>query len=202
MLESITDSGQMLSSTEASSDPDDFLQLVDSDDKPVGALKKSDCHAFPGYFHRAFSIYLFNEVGEILLQQRAEKKLLWPAYWSNSCCSHPRVGESLADAADRRLLEELGVSAPLEYVFNYSYEACYRDVGIEREFCHVFVGLIDSEPQFNNDEVKALRFVSSRQLFTDIELKKRLTPWFVIALDMLRSAKVGGGNSLVQGFLQ
>ena len=98
-----------------SSDLEELI-LVNSQDEQVGARQKLECHLGQGELHRAFSVFIFNSVGEILLQQRTAEKLLWPLYWSNACCSHPRVGEDPEDAAYRRLDQELGISVPLTYL--------------------------------------------------------------------------------------
>src|ERR1700683_425996 len=90
----------------------ELLILVDEADCEIGFLNKSACHRGAGVLHRAFSLLVFNDEGELLLQQRAASKRLWPLYWSNSCCSHPRRAESLETAVHRRLREELGISCP------------------------------------------------------------------------------------------
>ena len=114
------------------------LILVDRDDTEIGTLSKRDCHNGEGVLHRAFSAFIFNADDELLLQKRAQDKRLWPGFWSNSCCSHPRRGESMAIATTRRLRDELNVEAELEYVYKFAYQADYGDAGAENELCHVF----------------------------------------------------------------
>src|ERR1700691_5698746 len=97
----------------------ELLILVDAADREVGYLGKSACHDGPGVLHRAFSLLIFNQAGELLLQQRAAAKRLWPHYWSNSVCSHPRRSEGLMTAIHRRLDEELGISCPLQFLFKF-----------------------------------------------------------------------------------
>jgi isopentenyl-diphosphate Delta-isomerase len=100
----------------------DALILVDGADREVGFLPKDLCHDGQGVLHRAFSLLVFNEKGEQLLQQRSASKRLWPLYWSNSCCSHPRRGESMEAAVKRRLDEELGLSCPVQFLFKFQYQ--------------------------------------------------------------------------------
>ena len=97
----------------------DLLILVDQDDNTVGFLDKAACHDGKGVLHRAFSVFLLNSQGEILLQRRSLGKRLWGGFWSNSCCSHPRRGESVADAAKRRCQEELGIKVELQFLYNW-----------------------------------------------------------------------------------
>ena len=92
------------------SSPEENLILVDSNDKPLGGMSKFDCHQGDGTLHRAFSLFIFNSDDELVLQQRSSDKPLWPLYWSNTCCSHPRTGESMEVATKRRLKEEIGLS--------------------------------------------------------------------------------------------
>ena len=122
------------------SSEDECLILVDLDDIETGVLSKAECHDGEGTLHRAFSLFLFDANGDLLLQQRAPGKRLWPGFWSNSCCSHPRRGESMEIAVARRLQDELHVQATLEYVYKFSYQAKYQDLGSEYELCHVLPG--------------------------------------------------------------
>ncbi|MFU8815807.1 MAG: isopentenyl-diphosphate delta-isomerase, partial [Pseudomonadales bacterium] len=109
------------------------LILVDSDDRELGWMDKSAAHDGDGILHRAFSLFIFNAAGELLIQQRAPGKRLWPSFWSNSCCSHPRAGEELSEAVGRRLQQELGMQAELHFVYKFEYLAHYRDLGSEHE---------------------------------------------------------------------
>jgi len=162
------------------SSEDEALILVDLDDNEVGHLAKGACHDGAGIMHRAFSLFLFNEAGELLLQQRSRSKRLWPGYWSNSCCSHPRQGESLAVATRRRLLDELNFETELEHVYRFSYEARFGDAGSENELCHVFLGRTTDAMRPNDSEIEAIRFISADEL--DREFATRpgaYTPWFL-----------------------
>ncbi|MGI9310845.1 MAG: isopentenyl-diphosphate delta-isomerase, partial [bacterium] len=104
----------------------EVLIRVDSRDRAIGTADRADCHRGDGLLHRAFSIFVFNAAGEMLLQRRGARKLLWPGHWSNACCSHPRVGEDAAAAARQRLRQELGVEADLEFLYKFAYQARYR----------------------------------------------------------------------------
>jgi isopentenyl-diphosphate delta-isomerase len=157
------------------------LILVDLNDNETGVLSKAECHDGEGVLHRAFSVFLFNREGELLLQQRAAGKRLWPMFWSNTCCSHPRQGESIAVAAVRRLQDELHASAALEFVYRFSYQAKFKDLGSEHEMCHVFLGRLDGEATANETEIEALRFVNADQLEEEFQLTPELfTPWFTM----------------------
>src|SRR5947207_3387152 len=102
---------------------DEPLILVDGNDQELGFATKAACHDGVGLLHRAFSVFLFNPAGELLLQQRSAQKRLWPLYWANSCCSHPRRGESLPAAVERRTREELALATPLAFVYKFVYQA-------------------------------------------------------------------------------
>ncbi len=155
------------------------LILVDRDDKEIGHLSKARCHDGDGVLHRAFSLFLFNEAGELLLQQRSDRKRLWPGFWSNSCCSHPRRGESMETATKRRLADELNIETTLEYVYRFCYTAEFGEAGSENELCHVYLGRVTGEAQPNDSEIAGIRYVSRGTL--DEELSRypeRFTPWF------------------------
>lgn len=161
------------------SSEDELLVLVDAADNETGHLTKAECHDGDGVLHRAFSVFLFNGRGEILLQQRSADKRLWPLYWSNSCCSHPRQGESIEIATIRRLQDELNVSASLEFVYKFSYQASFGEAGSENEMCSVFLGRLDGEPQANATEIEEMRFVSADTLSDELAANPNMfTPWF------------------------
>ncbi len=157
------------------------LILVDNDDNETGFLSKALAHDGGGTLHRAFSVFLFNEAGELLLQQRSGSKRLWPRYWSNSCCSHPRRGETMPVATRRRLRDELNVEIELEYVYKFSYQADFGELGAERELCHVYLGSVGGGLHANDHEIEAVRFLSAADLEAEFEAEPdRFTPWFKI----------------------
>jgi isopentenyl-diphosphate delta-isomerase len=164
------------------------LILVDADDLETGHLSKAACHDGNGVLHRAFSIFLFNGAGELLLQQRAPSKRLWPEFWSNSCCSHPRRGESMETATRRRLTDELNADAMLEFVYKFRYQANFGDLGSEHELCHVYLGRLLHEVTANDEEISAIRFVRAKDLESELsETPDRFTPWFKLEWQTLRS---------------
>jgi isopentenyl-diphosphate Delta-isomerase len=157
----------------------DLLILVDATDREVGYLEKGACHDGEGILHRAFSVLLFNEKGELLLQQRSASKRLWPLYWSNSCCSHPRYAEPLEAAAQRRVREELGLSCPLKFLFKFQYKAQFNDEGSERELCSVYIGRVSGPILSDPREIKAWRWISLEALQRELAISSdKFTPWF------------------------
>ena len=169
----------------------DALITVTADDRPLRPLSKAQCHAGDGILHRAFSLFLFDAAGRVLLQQRSARKPLWPGFWANSCCSHPRWGETLREAVQRRCVEELGVTlldAP-RWCFDFTYWARYQADGAEHELCHVFTARIPADaPRPNPEEVAALRWVEPAALDAELtDADARLTPWLRMEWPRLRS---------------
>ena len=157
------------------------LILVDTDDNETGHRSKAECHDGDGILHRAFSLFLFNERRELLLQQRSATKRLWPSYWSNSCCSHPRRGESIQTATQRRLRDELDVTATLEYVYKFRYQANFGEAGSENELCHVFLGTTDGDLRPNVGEIAEIQFVTAHELSAKLEAgADPFTPWLTM----------------------
>lgn len=155
------------------------LILVDRDDRETGYISKADAHDGEGVLHRAFSLFLFNDEGELLLQRRAPEKRLWGGYWSNSCCSHPRRGESLSLATARRMRDELNLETELEHIYRFCYHAKFGDSGSEHELCHVYLGCVAGDVRPNDSEIDAIRYVSPAQLAREFsEHPERFTPWF------------------------
>lgn len=181
------------SSKEVVSFDDEPLILVDKDDREIGFLDKTSAHLGPGVLHRAFSLFVFNSQGELLLQQRASGKRLWPGYWSNTCCSHPRRGETMDEAIHRRLGEELGMQCRLQYLFKFEYHAQFDADGAERELCSVYAGCSDTSPTVNVNEISALRCLSPATLDAEIAVHPEIfTPWLKIEWQRIRSEHAGG----------
>ncbi|MEM7806419.1 MAG: isopentenyl-diphosphate Delta-isomerase, partial [Pseudomonadota bacterium] len=163
------------------------LILVDTDDQPIGYLSKADAHDGEGILHRAFSLFVFNEQGEVLLQQRAVGKRLWGGFWSNSCCSHPRRGEHLDEAVHRRLEQELGCAAELEFVYKFRYQASFGAAGSEHELCSVFVGRMTRPVQANRNEVADWKFMAPEAVDALVaDDTANVTPWFRMEWRRLR----------------
>ena len=161
------------------------LILVDANDREIGHASKAACHDEHGILHRAFSLFVFNERGELLLQQRSAEKRLWPGYWSNSCCSHPRQGEDMREATQRRLQQELGFRCALRYLYKFEYQADYGELGAEHELCSVYLGRTSAPVRANRNEVSGWRYVSAPELDREIaEHPGHFTPW--LKLEWLR----------------
>ncbi len=156
--------------------------LVNEKDEQTGLAGKTEAHA-KGLLHRAFSVFVFNERGELLLQQRAAHKYHSPLQWANTCCSHPREGEDLIDAGKRRLKEEMGFSCELEKKFHFIYKASFDNGLIEHELDHVLVGYASVRPDINPDEVHDFKWMPLDEVVKDIEVRPEVyTPWFKIIL--------------------
>ncbi len=174
------------------SSENESLILVDADDRVLGSLDKSACHAGGGILHRAFSLFVFNAAGETLLQRRHASKRLWPGYWSNSCCSHPRQGEDMAVAVRRRAWDELGLSPPIEFLFKFEYRASFADAGSEFELCSVFIGRCDDAPRINSTEIADWRWILPHDLDREIELSPQtFTPWLKLEWRRLHTEFTG-----------
>lgn len=158
------------------------LILVDEADREVGHMSKAQCHQGGGVLHRAFSLLIFNDAGELLVQQRAASKQLWPRFWSNSCCSHPRRDESMEAAIHRRLYEELGLRCPLHFLFKFKYQAQFDTAGAEHELCSVFMGRCTDRLRIDPNEILAWRWMSPRALQAEMTGSgaDNFTPWFIL----------------------
>ncbi|WP_420126254.1 isopentenyl-diphosphate Delta-isomerase [Longimicrobium sp.] len=166
-------------------DEQEQVVLVDEQDVEVGVAPKLAAHMDPR-LHRAFSVFVFDAEGRMLLQRRAEGKYHSAGLWSNTACGHPRPGEPTAQAAARRLDEEMGFLCPLEHRTTMLYRA---DVGaglVEHELDHIFVGVFQGEPVPHPDEVSEWRWASIADLHADVAAApERYTPWFRLALEKL-----------------
>ncbi len=155
----------------------DQVILVDNQDRPVGIMPKLEVHQ-KGLLHRAFSVFVFNSNGELLMQQRASNKYHSSGLWSNTCCSHPYPGELVGVAAARRLKEEMGIKCLLQPVFNFIYYSDLDSGLIENEFDHVFFGYSDDVPAINRSEVSDYKYVDMNELAADIiQAPGKYTAW-------------------------
>jgi len=160
----------------------EMVILVDQDDRETGTMEKMAAHE-QGLLHRAFSVFVFNTRGEILMQQRATGKYHSGGLWTNTCCSHPRPGEPLEVAARRRLREEMGLSCELREKFSFIYFAPLANSLIEYEFDHVFTGITDANPAANPSEVESWKYMSQSAVTKDMLLhSEQYTEWFKICL--------------------
>jgi isopentenyl-diphosphate Delta-isomerase len=170
----------------------DLLILVDTLDREIGTEEKVAAHLGQGKLHRAFSLFLWNDKGELLLQQRADGKMLWPGFWSNSVCSHPRKGETILEAAERRLEQELGATAAdFRQLTSIIYQAPYLAIGGEHEFCHIVFADLKGEVHPNTEEVKAVCWIRIQDLLKEINNNPgRFTPWFKLELQKLSESNL------------
>lgn len=161
--------------------------LVNLNDDPVGTMEKMEAHRSP-HLHRAFSIFLFNNQNEMLLQRRAFTKYHSGGLWTNACCSHPYPGERVEDAANRRLKEELGIGTRLVKAFHFTYQAEFENGLFEHEFDHVFIGSFEGKVYPDPAEVADYCYKSIDEIKNDLELvPAAYTPWFIIALPHLEA---------------
>ncbi|MFM9983932.1 MAG: isopentenyl-diphosphate Delta-isomerase [Flavobacteriales bacterium] len=164
---------------------EDCVILVDDLDNPIGEMDKLEAHK-QARLHRAFSVFIMNEAGEMLLHKRALEKYHSGGLWTNACCSHPRPGESVLQAANRRLDEEMGMSTELSALFHFSYYAKFENGLTEYELDHVVLGYSEVDPQPQPSEVMDYRWMPLEELLYELnENPERYTVWFRIALPRL-----------------
>lgn len=166
---------------------DTYVVLVNEEDEVTGTMEKMAAHRQP-HLHRAFSIFLFNSHGEMLLQRRALTKYHSGGLWTNACCSHPFPDEPVETAAKRRLTEELGIRTPIEKAFHFTYQATFENGLYEHEFDHVFIGVYNGELKPNPAEVSDYCYKSLAEIKGDLDRQPgAYTPWFKIALPYLEN---------------
>ncbi|MFD0991591.1 isopentenyl-diphosphate Delta-isomerase [Tenacibaculum geojense] len=157
--------------------------LVDEQDNPIGLMPKMEAHE-KAQLHRAFSVFVFNNKNELMLQQRAHSKYHSPLLWTNTCCSHQRDGEDNISAGKRRLQEEMGFSCELQEVFSFIYKAPFDNGLTEHELDHVMIGYFNDEPTINKEEAEAYKWMSLEDVKKDIELHpEQYTAWFKIIFE-------------------
>ena len=161
----------------------EYVILVDENDNELGLMEKMEAHE-KGVLHRAFSVFVFNGKGEVMLQQRAFEKYHSGGLWTNTCCSHPRKGETVLEAAHRRMEEEMGFDCELEEQFHFIYNRKLDKGLTEHELDHVVFGKFDGAPSLNPEEVADYKWVNMQELKTDIsENPNQYTEWFKICFD-------------------
>lgn len=161
----------------------EYIITVDEQDRETGYIEKLEAHK-QGVLHRAFSILVLNKQGEILLQKRNKDKYHSPGLWTNTCCSHQRVGEELTEAVTRRLMEEMGFVCELKELFHFIYKTRFDDGLTEHELDHVFIGEYDGEIAINEEEVEEYKWVPYSWLEEDMkEHPEHYTYWFKILMD-------------------
>ena len=156
----------------------DQVILVNDHDEWVGAADKMKAHK-EGLLHRAFSVFVINSNNEVLLQQRAPDKYHSGGLWTNTCCSHPRVGESTHAAAHRRLQEEMGFDCEVEQIFTYKYKAPVGNELTEHEYDHIYIGFYDGDVQINKQEVEDHKYLPVSEVSCWLEKRpEHFTQWF------------------------
>lgn len=157
--------------------------LVDENDQEIGLMPKQEAH-LKGVLHRAFSVFIFNQKNELMLQQRAFHKYHTPGLWANTCCSHQRDGESSIEAGKRRLFEEMGFTADIKETTTFIYKAPFDNGLTEHELDHILVGNFEGEPEINPDEVASWKWMDLEEVKQDIKTNPDIyTPWFKIIFD-------------------
>jgi isopentenyl-diphosphate delta-isomerase len=160
--------------------------LVNESDQAIGSMEKMEAHR-KALLHRAFSVFIFNSKGEMLLQQRADSKYHSAGLWTNACCSHPAPGEEILSSAQKRLREELGFSVDLEPAFSFTYRSEFSNGLTEHEFDHVFIGTYNGSVQPNPDEVKDYAYRNLNDISALAESDPdQFTSWFLIAFPRLK----------------
>jgi len=145
------------------------LIKVSQNDKILGSAEKNKAHQGKGILHRAFSIFIVDQEQKILIQQRSEYKKLWPGFWSNACCSHPRPGETVIQAGEKRLKEELGFTTKVKFIYKFHYRVNFKDQGSENELCYVLLGYYNGPIKINKKEVADYQWLKISQLQEDIK---------------------------------
>ena len=164
-------------------DENEYVILVDENDTELGLMPKMEAHE-KGVLHRAFSVFVFNQKGEVMLQQRAYEKYHSGGLWTNTCCSHPRKDETVLEAAHRRMEEEMGFDCELVKQFHFIYNRKLDKGLTEHELDHVVFGKFDGKPNLNPEEVAAYKWVNMQELKTDIQNNPEIyTEWFKICFD-------------------
>lgn len=159
---------------------EDYVILVDENDRQIGVMPKMEAHQ-KAMLHRAFSVFIFNDKNELMLQQRALQKYHSPELWTNTCCSHQREGESNIEAGKRRLFEEMGFVTDLKETISFIYKAAFDNGLTEHEYDHVMIGYFDDEPSINLEEVANWKWMALDDVKIDLNMHpENYTAWFKI----------------------
>ncbi|NQX80700.1 MAG: isopentenyl-diphosphate Delta-isomerase [Flavobacteriaceae bacterium] len=162
--------------------------LVNEKDEQIGLMEKMEAHE-KGLLHRAFSVFVFNKKGELMLQQRAKDKYHSPLEWTNTCCSHQRDGETSLEAGKRRLMEEMGFTCELRELFSFIYKSPFSNGLTEHEYDHVLIGEYDENPNLNSEEVENYKWKTIEWIKNDMKVNRGdYTSWFLIIFDKYYSS--------------
>ncbi len=173
----------------------EYVILVDENDQEMGQMEKMEAHR-KGLLHRAFSIFLFNDANELLLHKRAASKYHSGGLWTNTCCSHPRVGETLIEAANRRLMEEMGIETAMTPQFHFVYRAELDNELTEYELDHVLFGKFNGVPTINLEEVSDWQYVSMEHIREELRTSpEKYTAWFRIVFEEVYNRTLAHGES-------
>jgi isopentenyl-diphosphate delta-isomerase len=169
------------------SQSEEQVVLVDEQGNELGLMGKTEAHK-KGILHKAISVLIFNSKGEMLIQQRAFTKYHWAGIWSNTCCSHPRSGETFDDAAQRRLKEELGITTLLKKEFFFTYKAKDEKSGLtEHEYDWVFTGIFDDTFEYNRQEINAVKWMTKEELQKEMDAEpEQFSFWFPIIIENMK----------------
>jgi isopentenyl-diphosphate delta-isomerase len=164
----------------------DFVILVDKHDNQTGTMEKLEAHK-KGILHRAISVFIYNSKGELLIHRRSPDKYHSGGLWTNTCCSHPSPGESSIEAANRRLMEEMGLQAHLKEIFNFTYKQVLDNELTEHELDHVFTGITDEHPELNPEETSDWKYIGFEELKNDVEINpEKYTVWFKMIFEKVQ----------------
>ena len=171
-----------------SNNSEQVVVLVNDQDETLGIASRLEAHSGFGLLHRAISVFLFNERGEVLMQRRHRGKSLWGGYWSNSCCTHPLPNEETLDCAVRRVGEELGVAAQLTFQFKFKYQASFDEHSSEHELCSVYIGEIQCDPTVDPTEIEEWAWWTKEELDQKMAMEpNQFTPWSITEWKRLQS---------------
>jgi len=171
---------------------EEFVILVDSNDKPIGREEKVKCHLPNGKLHRAFTALIFDNDGNLMLTKRAKEKMLWPGDWDGTFASHPRESETYVSSAERRMPEELGIESKVDYLNKFEYHVPYKNIGSENEVCGTLMGIIEHTTKVKKieGEIDEIKWISSKKLQEEMKNAPEIfCPWMLIALVLLDKSK-------------